>query len=95
MEEIVAQVEKARATGIDAWDCSTDEEVLVVPWILAFQGDNPTASEFFSHIGTTGKYFCRVWHVGGPGAAGRSAGEAGEQERLSEFITVGTACQCL
>ncbi|KZV76151.1 hypothetical protein PENSPDRAFT_747853 [Peniophora sp. CONT] len=63
LQEIVRQVKALRESGIAAWDCKTNEEVLVLPWILAFLGDNPMQSEFTSHVGLTGKLFCRMCKV--------------------------------
>ncbi|KAI0054859.1 hypothetical protein BV25DRAFT_1766987, partial [Artomyces pyxidatus] len=63
MEPVVEQLRCVRETGIDAWDCEHEEMVLAIPWVLAFQGDNPMASEFASHIGMQGRCFCRVCHA--------------------------------
>ncbi|KAL7285971.1 hypothetical protein ACG7TL_001086 [Trametes sanguinea] len=52
------------------------------------EGDNPMASEFASHIGMKGKYMCRICHARGD-HQNRPAGEAGEKERLTEFMTAG------
>ncbi len=49
--------------GIDVWDCVTTEDALVIPWVHAFQGDNPMASEFATHIGMAGKCVCRICNV--------------------------------
>jgi hypothetical protein len=49
--------------GIEAWDCVTKEEVLVIPSVMAMVGDNPMQSEFACHIGFRGKKFCRVCGV--------------------------------
>lgn len=37
--------------------------MLFIPWLYAFQGDNPMQSEVSSHIGLTGKYFCQICDV--------------------------------
>ncbi|KAH9851930.1 hypothetical protein C2E23DRAFT_780036 [Lenzites betulinus] len=60
MEHISEALREAREEGIDVWDCESGEDALVIPWVLAFQGDNPMASEFASHIGMCGKCACRV-----------------------------------
>ncbi|KAF8996948.1 hypothetical protein BDZ89DRAFT_1256673 [Hymenopellis radicata] len=31
----------AEEAGIEAWDCHFEEEVLVIPWVVALLGDNP------------------------------------------------------
>ena len=46
--------------GFVAFDCVEGAEVLFIPWVYAFQGDNPMASEVASHIGLNGNLFCRV-----------------------------------
>lgn len=51
--------------GIWAWDCLTNEKVLLIPSILAMLGDNPMQSEFACHIGLRGRKFCRICHVEG------------------------------
>ncbi|PBK90657.1 hypothetical protein ARMGADRAFT_866159, partial [Armillaria gallica] len=65
MDGIVDQIEKAQADGIDAWDCELEEDVLLIPFVLALLGDNPMQSEFACHIGLRGKFFCRAcWVMG-------------------------------
>lgn len=77
------------------WDCVYKENVLAVPWFLAFQGDNPMASEFASHIGMGGKFFCRVCHARGADEKTRPPGAAGEIDRLKDFMTVSVASKYL
>ncbi|KAJ7254168.1 hypothetical protein C8J57DRAFT_987872, partial [Mycena rebaudengoi] len=66
--------------GIEAYDCQLEEMVLLIPWIITMLGNNPMQSEFASHIGLSGKCFCRVCHVRGADSKNRSAGDAGDQE---------------
>ncbi|KII94845.1 hypothetical protein PLICRDRAFT_693166 [Plicaturopsis crispa FD-325 SS-3] len=87
MEAIADVLEEARQDGIEVWDCRYGDMVLLIPWVLAFQGDNPMASEFASHVGMTGKCFCRVCHVRGADEKNRAPGVAGDIERLKDFIT--------
>ncbi|KII95863.1 hypothetical protein PLICRDRAFT_98567, partial [Plicaturopsis crispa FD-325 SS-3] len=89
MEAFEQMLEEARKEGIEVWDSKLDELVLLIPWILAFQGDNPMSSEFASHVGMGGKCFCRICHVRGPDAAHRPPGDAGEIERLDDFMKAG------
>ena len=86
---------EARENGIRVWDVLWDEEVLVIPWILAFLGDNPMSSEFASHIGMQGKCFCRRCDAKGADVKNRAAGEEGDKSRLHEFLKVRTYCFCL
>lgn len=55
----------AHDNGIPVWDCLLKEDVLVVPWVLAFLGDNPMASEFASHIGMSGSCYCHICQAQG------------------------------
>lgn len=70
------------------WDVQAKEHVLVVPWVLAFLGDNPMSSEFASHIGMQGKCFCRRCKVKGSDTKHRAEGEEGDKERLRDFLDV-------
>ncbi|OSD07171.1 hypothetical protein PYCCODRAFT_1358838 [Trametes coccinea BRFM310] len=63
MEQVTAVLKEARSDGIEVWDCLDEAEALAIPWVLAFQGDNPMASEFASHIGMSGRCICRVCEV--------------------------------
>ncbi|KAI0353117.1 hypothetical protein OH77DRAFT_1522874 [Trametes cingulata] len=89
MEQLVEQLCAARKTGIRVWDAAANEYVLVVPWILAFLGDNPMSSEFASHIGMQGKCFCRCCKVKGGDGSSRAPGAEGDKARLDEFLSVG------
>ncbi|KAI0739725.1 hypothetical protein C8Q80DRAFT_1112112, partial [Daedaleopsis nitida] len=63
MEEVSRVLRHGRDVGIEVWDCASRSDTLVIPWVLAFQGNNPMASEFSSHIGMTGRCICRVCHL--------------------------------
>ncbi|KAF7354451.1 hypothetical protein MVEN_01134200 [Mycena venus] len=84
----IAGVE-AQTNGIKVWDCEYKDWILIIPWFLAFQGDNSMSSEFASHIGMKGKYFCRVCQAKSD-KNNRAPGHAGEIERLLDFMTAGT-----
>jgi hypothetical protein len=56
---------KAVDSGIIAWDCKFDEEVMLDPQGLFLAGDNPMQAEECSHGGLNCNYFCRTCHVGG------------------------------
>ncbi|KZW00123.1 hypothetical protein EXIGLDRAFT_587550, partial [Exidia glandulosa HHB12029] len=60
MESLTEYCSCGSECGWSAWDCLYEEEVLLVPWGIALQGDNPMQSELSAHIGLTGKCFCRV-----------------------------------
>lgn len=62
--------------------------MLLVPWAHAFQGDNPMQSEFASHIGMSGRHFCRVCHASKLDGSRRAPGRAGEISRVTEFMEV-------
>lgn len=63
-------------TGIDAYDVHLDEEVLVIPDVLALLGDNPMQSELACHIGLTARLFCRVCWV----TRGEAADDGDEED---------------
>ncbi|KAJ6538910.1 hypothetical protein B0H10DRAFT_2253553, partial [Mycena sp. CBHHK59/15] len=86
MEAVTTMLSEARENGIKVWDCKLQEFILIIPWILAFQGDNPMSSEFASHVGMTGNYFCRVCNAC---KKHHSPGDAGEIDRLKDFMTPG------
>ncbi|RDB19146.1 hypothetical protein Hypma_014226 [Hypsizygus marmoreus] len=86
-DAIVKALKDARENGIEAYDCELKEMVLLLPWILAMLGNNPMQSEFSSHIGLTGKCFCRVCHVRGADAKNRPEGTAREEERVRDFLS--------
>ncbi|KAJ6624135.1 hypothetical protein B0H10DRAFT_2186725, partial [Mycena sp. CBHHK59/15] len=54
-------------------------------------GDNPMSSEFASHIGMWGNYFCRVCNAKSDKKS-RAPGTAGEIDRLKDFMTPGAPC---
>ncbi|KIJ13255.1 hypothetical protein PAXINDRAFT_81387 [Paxillus involutus ATCC 200175] len=56
---------KAHESGIVAWDCKEEEEVLLIPYGLFVAGDNPMQAEECSHAGLSCNYFCRTCFVGG------------------------------
>ncbi|KAJ7640099.1 hypothetical protein DFH06DRAFT_1271580 [Mycena polygramma] len=88
IEAVVDMLKEAQEKGIEVWDCEFEDWVLIIPWFLAFQGDNPMSSEFASHIGMKGKFFCRVCKAKSD-KNNRAPGHAGEFDRLKEFMTAG------
>ncbi|KAI0739242.1 hypothetical protein C8Q80DRAFT_1124588 [Daedaleopsis nitida] len=93
MEKVSEVLRSAHENGIDVWECLTGEDALVIPWVHAFQGDNPMASEFLSHIGMTGKCICRICEVYRKVDAGtestRAVPPATEASRLRDFLKAG------
>ncbi|KAL1738896.1 hypothetical protein HDZ31DRAFT_78005, partial [Schizophyllum fasciatum] len=89
LEMFEALVEQLRAIrrqgGIEVYDCVHHEVVLLLPWILGMNGDNPMQSEFSSHIGLAGKCFCRVCFARNDNKS-RRAGDDVESERLEMFM---------
>lgn len=78
----------AQSYGITAWDCHHKEDVLLLPWAHGFQGENLMQSEFPSHIGTTGRNFCRVCNTSGAGAKFCALAQAGKIDKVAEFMKV-------
>src|SRR5882762_6469214 len=74
------QSSEAQDKGIWAWDCLTEEPVLLIPVILALLGDNPMQSQFACHIGLGGKFFCRACWVKGTDATGNADEESGNNQ---------------
>ncbi|KAJ7654427.1 hypothetical protein DFH06DRAFT_993722, partial [Mycena polygramma] len=89
-DAVVAFLQKSQKTGIEAYDCHFDEMVLLIPWIIAMLGDNPMQSEFASHIGLSGKCFCRVCNVRGADAKNRPDGAEGDRQRVAQFLSTST-----
>ncbi|KAG1722393.1 uncharacterized protein EDB91DRAFT_1240223 [Suillus paluster] len=54
----------AAQSGVSAWDCKYDEEVMLIPYGLFLAGDNPMQAEECSHAGLSCNYFCRTCDVG-------------------------------
>lgn len=62
---------------------------MFIPWVLAFQGNNPMSSELASHIGLTGKHFCRACHVAGKDSERESRdGMDPDLVRILDFMQV-------
>ncbi|KAG1803360.1 hypothetical protein EV424DRAFT_1331009, partial [Suillus variegatus] len=55
----------AAKSGVVAWDCKYNEEVMLIPYGLFLAGDNPMQAEECSHAGLNCNYFCRTCDVGG------------------------------
>ncbi|KAG2098947.1 uncharacterized protein F5147DRAFT_747309 [Suillus discolor] len=55
----------AARSGVMAWDCKFNEEVMLIPYALFLAGDNPMQAEECSHAGLNCNYFCRTCNVGG------------------------------
>ncbi|KAJ6477093.1 hypothetical protein C8R47DRAFT_985146 [Mycena vitilis] len=89
-DAVVEFLQKSQETGIEAYDCHVDEMVLLIPWIIAMLGDNPMQSEFASHIGLSGKCFCRVCNVRGADAKNRPDGAEGDRQRVTQFLSTST-----
>lgn len=50
-------------SGVVAWDCKDNEEVMLIPYGLFLSGDNPMQAEECSHMGLNCNYFCRTCDV--------------------------------
>ncbi|KAG1795226.1 hypothetical protein EV424DRAFT_1306863, partial [Suillus variegatus] len=62
MKESICNTAKS---GIIAWDCKYNEEVLLIPYTLFLAGDNPMQAEECSHAGLNCNYYCRTCDIGG------------------------------
>ncbi|KAJ7469074.1 hypothetical protein FB451DRAFT_1177070 [Mycena latifolia] len=82
IEAVTAMLKDAQKSGIKVWDCVYKEWILIIPWFLVFQSDNPIMK---------GKYFCRVCQAKSD-KNNHTPGHAGEVDRLKEFMTAGTSC---
>ena len=58
-------ISSAYEMGINTFDCKTKEEVMLVPYVLFFDGDNPMQAEMCSQGGLDCNHFCRTCIVGG------------------------------
>ncbi|KAG2156931.1 uncharacterized protein EDB93DRAFT_1238771 [Suillus bovinus] len=65
MSAMQDSIGKAAESGIFAWDCKDNEEVMLDPYGLFLGGDNPMHAEECSHAGLHCNYFCRTCEVGG------------------------------
>ena len=78
--------------GIEAWDCLLEETVLLVPWVLSFQGDNPMSCAMASHVGMSGRYYCRACLASSCPEVEKGQsddlGDAQERERIRTFMMV-------
>ncbi|KAG1784306.1 uncharacterized protein HD556DRAFT_1251521, partial [Suillus plorans] len=84
LDGIVDQLENAWEHGIWAWDCVHEEYVLVILSVLALLGDNPMQSEMACHIGSMGKYFCRICKVKGHGTVAKESNSAQDTTRAED-----------
>ncbi|KAJ3558207.1 hypothetical protein NP233_g11552 [Leucocoprinus birnbaumii] len=78
LEGIAEQIRDGQLHGIWSYDCIENEDVLVIPWILAILGDNPMQSELSCHIGLHGKFFCRCCEV-----KGKDGSNTREKEKMT------------
>ncbi|KAI6001467.1 hypothetical protein EDD15DRAFT_2385926 [Pisolithus albus] len=65
MHAMKESILSAAESGVVAWDCRDNEEVILVPHVLFVAGDNPTQGEECSQAGLNCNYFCRTCEVGG------------------------------
>jgi hypothetical protein len=79
--------------GLEAWDACYKEFVILFPWIIALLGDNPMQSELSSHIGMSGKCFCRVCKV--ESSSGSLADLEREEKRVRDFLNVRSPCSAV
>ncbi|KAG1872268.1 hypothetical protein F4604DRAFT_1881049 [Suillus subluteus] len=65
MRAMRESISDAAQSGVIAWDCKYNEEVMLIPYVLFLTGDNPMQAEECSHAGLNCNYFCRTCEVGG------------------------------
>ena len=59
-------------SGIVAWDCKYQEEVMLILYDLFLAGDNPMQAKECGHGGLKCNYLCWTCRVGGMGAEKRT-----------------------
>ncbi|KAI0688439.1 hypothetical protein BC835DRAFT_1408072 [Cytidiella melzeri] len=65
MRAVRESISIAAETGVSAWDCRDEEEVLLLPHSGFFAGDNPMQAEECSHAGLACNFLYRTCEVGG------------------------------
>ncbi|KAG2094609.1 uncharacterized protein F5147DRAFT_747791 [Suillus discolor] len=75
----------AAESGIVAWDCKDNQEVMLITYVLFVAGDNPMQAEECSHVGLNCNYYCRTCEVGGTKEYKES--EAGYNSIFNQFET--------
>ncbi|KIK24423.1 hypothetical protein PISMIDRAFT_98570, partial [Pisolithus microcarpus 441] len=65
MHAMKESILNAAESGVTAWDCRDNEEVILVPHVLFVAGDNPMQGEECSQAGLNCNYFCRTCEVRG------------------------------
>ncbi|CAD6924837.1 unnamed protein product, partial [Tilletia laevis] len=62
MEAFVAELSHG---PLDVWDCQSQNNVIVVPYLLAVCADNPMAAELSASSGMQANFPCRICSWGG------------------------------
>ncbi|KAG1722856.1 hypothetical protein EDB19DRAFT_1898152 [Suillus lakei] len=65
MQAMRESISDAAQSGVIAWDCKYNEEIMLIPYVLFLAGDNPMQAEECSHAGLNCNYFCRTCEAGG------------------------------
>lgn len=60
---IVSELTLLEKQGIEAYDASLQQEVLVVSPLMCILADNPRASELLNHLGGSSRRYCRMCMV--------------------------------
>ncbi|KAG2357832.1 hypothetical protein BDR07DRAFT_1490218 [Suillus spraguei] len=84
----------AATSGVAAWDCKDNEEVLLIPCGLFIAGDNPMQAEECSHAGLNCNYFCQMCDVGGMKEykVSEDALKPGATEKIKNFVSTTGIC---
>lgn len=84
-DQIVDELNEAASTGFCAYDCSIEQEVLVVPFILCHMGDSPMHAEISNTTNPSGTLTpCRICNL-----TVESRAEKQTETYVQQFVGIG------